>query len=389
MKRRKDFKEYLSHVAKQMILIHEADLLSKMVIRTVTRTLGVKYSGLFIYDKNSQEYIINVSSGKKGLKIPVGFAKIKSTRPIIRFFSDNNLLSDVKKDYLLASQIKTFKNKYKNDKKVIDFIYNLENDISLYHAQLIVPGFFRNNLLVVFFIGKKEDGKKFTKGEIDFLTVLSSDVVMAIENAKLFEDTKQQLEENKRLLLNTVEALANAIDIKNEYTHGHAERVTKYAMIISKYIPHHLKGAYQSFEDSLKIASLLHDIGKIGIPEDILNKPSSLTKAEMAMIKKHPAMGAEILEPINEFKIISLGVKYHHERYDGRGYPYNLLGDEIPLIASIISVADSYDAMSSDRPYRKTMKRNEIIKEIVNNKNKQFSPIVVDAFLKTISYNEI
>lgn len=389
MKRRKDFKEYLSHVAKQMILIHDAELLSKMVIRTVTRTLGVKYSGLFLYDKNSQGYIINVSSGKKGLKIPVGFAKIKGSRPIIRFFSDNNLLSDVKKDYLLSTQIKTFKNKYKNDKKVMDFIYNLENDISLYHAKLIVPGFFRNNLLVVFFIGNKEDGKKFTKGEIDFLTVLSSDVVMAIENAKLFEDTKQQLEENKRLLLNTVEALANAIDVKNEYTHGHAERVTKYAMIISKYIPNHLKGAYQSFEDSLKIAALLHDIGKIGIPENILNKPSSLTKTEMEMIKKHPAMGAEILEPINEFKIISLGVKYHHERYDGRGYPYNLLGDEIPLIASIISVADSYDAMSSDRPYRKIMKKNEIIKEIVTNKNKQFSPIVVDAFLKTISYNEI
>jgi len=389
MKRRKDFKEYLSHVAKQMILIHDAELLSKMVIRTVTRTLGVKYSGLFLYDKNSQEYIINVSSGKKGLKIPVGFAKIKSTRPIIRFFSDKNLLSDVKKDYLLANQIKNFKKKYKNDKKVMEFLYNLENDISLYHAKLIVPGFFRNNLLVVFFIGKKEDGKKFTKGEIDFLTVLSSDVVMAIENAKLFEDTKQQLEENKRLLLNTVEALANAIDVKNEYTHGHAERVTKYAMIISKHIPNHLKVAYQSFDDSLKIASLLHDIGKIGIPENILNKPSSLTKTEMEMIKKHPAMGAEILEPINEFKIISLGVKYHHERYDGRGYPYNLLGDEIPLIASIISVADSYDAMSSDRPYRKTMKRNEIIKEIITNKNKQFNPIVVDAFLKTVSYNEI
>ena len=97
MKRRKDFKEYLSHVAKQMILIHDAELLSKMVIRTVTRTLGVKYSGLFLYDKNSQGYIIKVSSGKKGLKIPVGFAKIKGSRPIIRFFSDNNLLSDVKR----------------------------------------------------------------------------------------------------------------------------------------------------------------------------------------------------------------------------------------------------------------------------------------------------
>ena len=100
-------------------------------------------------------------------------------------------------------------------------------------------------------------------------------------------------------------------------------------------------------------------------------------------------MGAEILEPINEFKVISLGVKYHHERYDGRGYPYNLLGDEIPLIASIISVADAYDAMSSDRPYRKPMRKNEIVKEIISNKNKQFSPVVVDAFMQTVTFNEI
>jgi len=146
---------------------------------------------------------------------------------------------------------------------------------------------------------------------------------------------------------------------------------------------------FDKFEDTLKISSLLHDIGKVGIPEDILNKAEKLTNKEFDLIKKHPAMGAEILEPIKEFQDVSLGVKYHHERYDGKGYPYKLLGEKIPLIASIISVADCYDAMLNDRPYRKGLARNTVIKEITANKNKQFAPIAVDAFIEAVKNNEM
>ena len=110
---------------------------------------------------------------------------------------------------------------------------------------------------------------------------------------------------------------------------------------------------------------------------------------EIKLIEKHPSLGAEILEPIKEFKNISLGVKYHHERYDGKGYPCGLTGEKIPLIATIISVADAYDAMTSDRPYRKGLEKAEAIKEIISNKNKQFSPIVVDAFLEAVYRNEL
>jgi len=388
MEQKKDYKSYLSKTAKQMILIHDPNLLSRLVIRTLTRNLGIKHAGLFLYNKIKKEYIIYVSSGKKGLKIPVGFTKITNNNPIIQFFLNKDI--PVKnKEYLFVSQINELKEQNKDNSQFVNFLEELEDEISMYKAQIIVPGFFRKDLMVVFFIGNKIDGSSFNKEDMDFLTILSSDVVMAIQNARLFDDIKKQLDINKQLLLNTVETLATAIDIKNSYTHGHTERVMKYSMTLLKYIPQEKLKDIEDFESILKISALLHDIGKIGIPESILNKAGKLLPEEISLIKKHPSLGAEILEPIKEFKNVSLGVKYHHERYDGKGYPYGLTGDNIPLIATIISVADAYDAMVSDRPYRRGLEKAAAIKEIIANKNKQFNPIVVDAFLEAIYRNEI
>lgn len=388
MEQKKDYKSYLSKTAKQMILIHDPNLLSRLVVRTLTRNLGIKHAGLFLYNKAKKEYIITVSSGKKGLKIPVGFTKITNSNPIIQFFLNKDIKKE-NKEYLLVSQLKDLKEKYKDNESIYNLLTELEEETFMYKAQLIVPGFFRKELMVVFFIGNKIDNSSFDMDDMDFLMVLASDIVMAIQNAKLFDDIKKQLDVNKQLLLNTVETLATAIDIKNSYTHGHTERVMKYSMTLLKYIPKDLTKDYDTFENSLRISALLHDIGKIGIPENILNKSEKLLPEEIKLIEKHPTLGAEILEPIKEFKNISLGVKYHHERYDGRGYPCGLTGEKIPLIATIISVADAYDAMTSDRPYRKGLEKNEAIKEIVSNKNKQFSPIVVDAFLEAVYKNEL
>ena len=388
MEQKKDYKSYLSKTAKQMILIHDPNLLSRLVIRTLTRNLGIKHAGLFLYNKFKKEYVIYVSSGKKGLKIPVGFTKITNNNPIIQFFLSKDI-PGTNKEYLFVSQIKELKEQNKNNPQIIDFLTDLEDEISMYKAQIIVPGFFRKDLMVVFFIGNKIDGSSFNKEDMEFLTILSSDVVMAIQNARLFDDIKKQLDINKQLLLNTVETLATAIDIKNSYTHGHTERVMKYSMTLLKYIPQEEIKGVEDFESILKISALLHDIGKIGIPESILNKTGKLLPEEIKLIEKHPSLGAEILEPIKEFKDVSLGVKYHHERYDGKGYPYGLIGDKIPLIATIISVADAYDAMTSDRPYRKGLEKAVAIKEIISNKNKQFNPLVVDAFLEAVYRNEI
>jgi len=210
---------------------------------------------------------------------------------------------------------------------------------------------------------------------------------MAIQNAWLFEDLSGQLEINKKLFLSTVTALATAIEAKDKYTIGHTGRVVKYSVAIARNLEGITIPNAKEFEENLMIAALLHDIGKIGISENLLNKRDSLTPGERKSISQHPLMGVEILNPISEFKDVLLGVKYHHERYDGKGYPFGLKGNQIPLAAAIIAVADAFDAMTSDRPYRKAFSHEKAVNDIKINRGKQFNPVIVDSFMKMIGNN--
>ena len=184
----------------------------------------------------------------------------------------------------------------------------------------------------------------------------------------------------KESYMDTVRALSMAVEAKDRYTEGHSSRVVEYAEKIGtamRFTENHL--------ETLKIASLLHDIGKIGIPEAILNKPGRLSDEEYNVIKTHPVIGANIIKDVSNLKSVVNIVKYHHERYDGTGYPEGLKGDAIPIEAAIISVADAYDAMCSDRPYRKAMPKEKAISILKEEKGRQFNPKVVDVFLKILS----
>lgn len=367
-----------------MILVHRVETLARLIVRTIVRNIRVDHAGILLFDKAKSEYIVKVSKGQKGTKIPVGFTKVRDDNPIIRFFTDKNLRKYFNQDFLLFSRINYISksNKLKKNKTATEFISRLKGEFSLYRAKAFVPGFFRNNLVGVLFLGEKDDGRSFTQEELGFLSVLASDVVMAIQNAWLFEDINNQLDINKRLFLSTVTALATAIEAKDRYTIGHTERVMSYSQEIARNLSGITIPNVREFEENLKIAALLHDIGKIGISESLLNKRARLTGREKRSISEHPLMGVEILNPITEFKDVLLGVKYHHERYDGKGYPFKLSGNQIPLAAAIISVADAYDAMTSKRPYRKAFSKEKAIRQIKLNRGKQFNPVVVDAFLK-------
>jgi HD-GYP domain-containing protein (c-di-GMP phosphodiesterase class II) len=381
---KRDYRKQLENAARQMILIHRVDTLARLILRTIVRNIHVDHAGIFLFDKTSGEYVVKVSKGQKGTKIPVGFTKVKSDNEIIRFFTDKNLKKYFKQDYLLHSRISYLLNngRYRRDKNISQFMETLKSEFSLYKAKAFVPGFYRKNLIGVLFLGDKHNGKNFKPEELSFLSVLASDVVMAIQNAWFFEDLNSQLNINKKLFLSTVTALATAIEAKDRYTIGHTERVMTYSMEIAKNLSGITIPNPKEFEENLKIAALLHDIGKIGISENLLNKRAPLTDKERLSISEHPLMGVEILNPITEFKDILLGVKYHHERYDGKGYPFGLKGNEIPLAAAIISVADAYDAMTSKRPYRKAFPNEKAIQQIKLNRGKQFNPAVVDTFLR-------
>ncbi|MDP2922369.1 MAG: HD domain-containing protein, partial [Candidatus Omnitrophota bacterium] len=238
------------------------------------------------------------------------------------------------------------------------------------------------DLLGILLLGRKNNGRKFAGEELDFFVALASDVAMAMHNALLFKQLQDELEKKQKLFINTTVALAAAIEAKDHYTHGHTERVTNLAMKIGRRLIEKNPKLDDKLLEDLHIAALLHDIGKIGVPESILNKEGLLNKEEWQKMRMHPLIGVTILQPIKELESIILGVKYHHERFDGQGYPEGLSGDHIPLIAAIIAVADSFDAMTSTRPYRQAKPKETAIVEIKRLSGQQFYPQVVSAFLQ-------
>ena len=192
-----------------------------------------------------------------------------------------------------------------------------------------------------------------------------------------------ELEESRRkheiLSLQVVKTLASAIDAKDRYTNGHSSRVAQYSKEIAL-----RAGKSIEYQDEIYFVGLLHDIGKIGIPDHILNKNSRLSDEEYEIIKQHPSIGVEILKNITEMPNIVIGAHYHHERFDGKGYPEGLSGKDIPEIARIIAVADAYDAMTSRRSYRSALPHDVVREELVKGKNLQFDPDFADVMIKMI-----
>lgn len=176
-----------------------------------------------------------------------------------------------------------------------------------------------------------------------------------------------------------IQSLAAAVDARDHYTSGHSARVVDFSMLIADGID-----MSSETKDTLRVAALLHDLGKIGIPDSILNKPDRLSEEEIDIVRQHPSVGAGILGRAPQLDGVLPGVLYHHERFDGSGYPQALAGDEIPLIARILAIADSFDAMTSDRPYRKALSAEEAVEELVNNAGTQFDPQLVEIFIKRI-----
>jgi putative two-component system response regulator len=195
----------------------------------------------------------------------------------------------------------------------------------------------------------------------------------------LADEVEIKTQENENHSLRIVQTLAEAIDAKDNYTNGHSGRVAKYTREIARRF-----GYSQKRQDEIYMMGLLHDVGKIGVPDAVINKPDKLTEEEYAQIKTHPVMGDRILKNIRERPKLAVGARWHHERYDGTGYPDGLSGDIIPEEARIIAVADAYDAMTSRRSYRGILPQDIVRNEIKNGKGKQFDPAFADIMLVMI-----
>lgn len=194
--------------------------------------------------------------------------------------------------------------------------------------------------------------------------------------------TQEVVEQNgrlERIFMQIVKALSDAIDAKDTYTNGHSARVAEYSREIAR-----RAGFSGKMQGDIYVMGLLHDVGKIGIPDAIINKKTRLTDEEYSIIKRHPVMGAEILGNITEFPRLTAGARWHHERYDGRGYPDGISGGDIPVEARVIAVADAYDAMSSRRSYKDVMPQARIQDEINKGAGTQFDPVFADIMLAMI-----
>lgn len=202
-----------------------------------------------------------------------------------------------------------------------------------------------------------------------------------LEYMKRLDDSTEQL---KKVTFQSITTIANTIDAKDEYTKGHSQRVSEYSYELAKEI-----GLSESEAEKIKSIALLHDIGKIGVPDSVLNKPGKLSNEEFNIMKQHPVVGAEILKDINIVENLDIGAKYHHERFDGKGYPDGLTGEDIPFIARVISVADAYDAMSSNRVYRKRFSDNKILEELQKSKGTQFDPDIADGFIRLLEKKQL
>ncbi|MBF0568019.1 HD domain-containing phosphohydrolase [Candidatus Magnetominusculus dajiuhuensis] len=217
----------------------------------------------------------------------------------------------------------------------------------------------------------------YTADDLNFFCTLVSQAAFAMDNARLYESLKEAF-------IKTVYTLAETIEKRDPYTGGHTKRVKEYSVAISANL-----GISAGDKERLELAAVLHDIGKIGVSDNVLRKTAKLTDEEFEEIKTHTTCGRDILSYIEELKGIIPGVKSHHERFDGRGYPDKLKGLEIDLIARIIAVADTFDAMTSDRPYRKGLPFGTALQELRKCSGTQFDPTVVEAFFKAVDNNKI
>ena len=267
--------------------------------------------------------------------------------------------------------------------KMLAFFQRYQKILDRKNIELIMPLIVRDQLVGIVFLGEKASGKPFTPEDKAVVQAMARHIGVGIHQRNLMAELARRAEENRLLYedmrmtyKDTVKAFATAIDCKDKYTEGHSVRVGKYSEIIAE----ELDWKEEEIE-GVAVAGYLHDVGKLTVEKNIINSPKRINAKEFKELNKHPGVGYDILLPIQHpYTDVPLAAKYHHERLDGRGYPDGLKDNEIPYIAKIVNLADSFDAMTTDRPYKRRRPVNEVVEDLQRNVGTQFAPELVTAF---------
>jgi len=269
--------------------------------------------------------------------------------------------------------------------RVLPFFQIYDQSFEKKRIELAVPLVIRDEIVGVIFLGEKASGEPYSSYDKEIICAMAQHIGVGIAQRNMLAELERRADENRQLYddlrmtyKDTVKAFAAAIDYKDKYTEGHSVRVGKYSEIIAQEL-----GYDESEIEGVAVAGYLHDVGKLTVERNIINAPYRINAKESAELNKHPAIGYEILLPIHHpYTDVPLAAKYHHERLDGRGYPDGLYDKEIPYVAKIVNLADSFDAMTTDRPYKRRRPANEVVEDLQRNAGKQFAPELVTAFCR-------
>lgn len=268
--------------------------------------------------------------------------------------------------------------------RVLPFFQVYDRSLETAKIELLLPLVIRGETVGVVFLGEKATGDPYSAYDREIISAMGRHIGVAIAHRNMVAELERRADENRKLYddmrltyRDTVKAFAAAIDCKDKYTEGHSVRVGKYSEIICE----ELGWSAEEIEGGA-VAGYLHDVGKLTVERRIINAPYRINAKESAELNRHPGVGFEILKPIHHpYADVPLAAKYHHERLDGNGYPDGLYDREIPYIAKIVNLADSFDAMTTDRPYKRRRLASEVFEDLQRNAGKQFAPELVTAFL--------
>lgn len=336
----------------------------KTALYVVTGMFSVPKAALLVYNSNQQRLELLTHKGFKDTT----WSNIHVTAKHIKSFSKNEPYS--------LSKVKT------------NSFYNPNTEVlEKFHTKTFIPLFAKDEFVGAICLGKRLSRPSYLRSEKNVLKVVANQIAITLHNSSLFRRLTNKANENKKLYENmrhiyndTIKAFAAAIDAKDVYTKNHSFRVAKYAVAIAREL-----GWKEKDVEAIYVAGLLHDIGKITIDRGVINKREDLSVSELGEIKRHPQISYDILSKINfPWKDLVHFVKHHHERIDGRGYPDSLQGEELSDGVKILAIADAFDAMTTDRPYRKKLSLTEALHEVKKCLGTQFDSRISNVFFRVL-----
>lgn len=336
----------------------EIDNLFNLIVKTTMETLHAQIGYIILYNQEHQELVITTLIGHENIS-PSGTILPMKPSSVSTWVIENCkplLIVDIKQ----TPEFDTFSALGYERKTLI-----------------CAPLITKDEIIGTITVVNKLDNTTYNHEELELLTTIAAQASIAIKNAKLYDD-------QQKTYLNTIQALVSAIEASDSYTRGHSERVTRYSLELAKKL--------DLPQERLKVierAAILHDIGKIGIDLTLLHKEGRLTPDDINDLQQHPTIGMKILEPIEFLQDVRLCIGQHHERYDGQGYPNSVPASELLLESRILAIADAFDAMTSDRPYRKALSVEVAIKELYDNSGSQFDPELVTHFVELLNNSHV